>query len=500
MPLFAVDPSDHLRIRDVLRDAGYTDGGIVEVVGDGVNKLGRRKVPPLLRRTAGGSPRETLIRLFIVGVSVPADAVAAALAPMTIEQWVRFGLLEGSGPDVRATVQLRCFQDLVVAFDFGRPAARRGLAPDYVMGISPSTVSLAAHTIRHPYRATLDLGTGSGFHALVAAAHSERVIATDRNPRAVEITAFNAALNGLANVEARAGDLFEPVAADEFDLVVSNPPFIISPDFKHLFLTTELKGDELCQRLAREAPAHMAERGWCQFLANWAVLEDQPWDARLATWFEGGGCDVWVNHKTTLPPDDYAALWIETEDDDVDEYGRFFDTWMAYYEEQSIEAVGFGLITMRKRTGGHPNWFWADDVPESAKWGAGQDVERCMLLHDFLEAIDDGELLDQVVRLAPDARLERECVADEGQWQTAAARVFRRSGLGYSGSIDDFGADLLASCTSGRPVRDVVAAVAGQLGQPADAVVEPTLVNLRSLIGRAILLPAGVECGEVSRP
>jgi hypothetical protein len=208
---------------------------------------------------------------------------------------------------------------------------------------------------------------------------------------------------------------------------------------------------------------------------------------------------VWVNRKTTLRPDDYAALWIETEDDDVEEFSRFFDTWMAYYEEQSIEAVGFGLITMRRRTGGQPNWFWADDVPETAKWAAGDDVERCMLLHDFLEAIDDRDLLDQVVRLSPDARLERECVAAEGRWATAAARVFRRSGLGYSGSIDDFGADVLASCTDGRPVRDIVAAVAGQVGEPTDAVLEPTLVNVRSLIGRAILLPAGPEEAAASR-
>ena len=501
MPLFDVEPDDHRRVRDVLRGVGYTDAGVVEVVGEGANKLGRRKVPPLLRRTAGGSPRETLIRLFIVGVAVPAEVAAAAIAPMTVDEWVRIGLLEACGPDVRATVQLRCFQELVVAFDFIRPLAGSGLAPDYVMGISPSTISLASHTIRHPYRATLDLGTGSGFHALVAAAHSDRVIATDRNARAVEITAFNAALNELAQVEARQGDLFEPVAELEFDLVVSNPPFIISPDFKHLFLTTELKGDELCQRLAREAPAFLVEGGWCQFLANWAVLQDQQWDERLASWFEAGGCDVWVNRKTTLRPDDYAALWIETADDDLDEFARFFDTWMAYYEEQSIEAVGFGLITMRRRAGGHPNWFWADDAPERAKSAAGADVERCMLLHDFLEAVDDQTLLDQVVRLAPDARLERECVAEDGRWQTAEARVFRQTGLGYSGAIDDFGADLLASCAAGRPVRDLVAAVAHRIGEPTDTVAAPTLANLRSLIGRAILLPGDVQgdAGEVSR-
>jgi hypothetical protein len=483
------DVDDYARVRDVLRDAGYTDAGIVGIVGEGLGRLGRRKIPPLLRRTAGGSRLETLIRLFIIGVDVsPADA-AAAVAPMGVDKWIELGLFAAHGTDVRATVQLRCFQELIVAFDFVRPVSGVGLAPDYVMGISPSTLSLASHTIRHPYRATLDLGTGSGFHALVAADHSERVVATDRNDRAVEIAAFNAALNGLTNVDARQGDLFEPVAGEQFDLVVSNPPFIISPDFKHLFLSTELKGDELCQRLAREAPSYLVEGGWCQFLANWAVLSGQPWGDRLAGWFAGGECDVWVNQKASLPPDNYAAVWIETEDNDVDEFARFFDTWMAYYEEQGIEAVGFGLITMRKRVGDRPNWFLADTAPDEPRWGAGADVERCFLLHDLLDSVDDRSLLDLVVRLAPDARLERECVVEAGAWRTDSTRVVRQTGLGYSGSIDDFGAGLLVSCADGRAVRDVVATVANELAQPPEAVAEATLANVRTMIARGFLLP-----------
>jgi hypothetical protein len=481
------DVDDYRRVRDILRDAGYTDAGIIGVVGEGLGRLGRRKIPPLLRRTAGGSRLETLIRLFIIGVDVRPSDAAAAVAPMSIDRWTELGLLEPMGTGVRATVQLRCFQELIVAFDFARPAPGGGLAPDYVMGISPSTVSLASHTIRHPYRATLDLGTGSGFHALVASGHSTRVVATDRNARAVEIAAFNASLNALANVDARQGDLFEPVTGEEFDLVVSNPPFIISPDFKHLFLSTEMKGDELCQRLAREAPTFLAEGGWCQFLANWAVLRGQPWEDRLAGWFDEGGCDVWVNHKASLAPDDYAAVWIETEGNDLDEFSRFFDTWMAYYEDQGIEAVGFGLVTMRKRGSSRPNWFWADTAPEEARWGAGEDVERCFLLHDLLDEIDDRSLLDVVVRLAPDARLERECAAEDGAWRTVNARVVRQTGLGYSGSIDDFGAGLLASCAVGRTVRDIVASVATELS--ADAVADATVANVRSLIGRGFLLP-----------
>jgi SAM-dependent methyltransferase len=488
--LFAFDdPDDYARVRDVLKSADYTDSGVVAIVGTGGAPFGPRRVPPLLRRTRGGTPLETFIRLFIIGVEVPFPEAEAAVAPMSVSRWVELGLLRRQGDGVAATVQLRCWQDLIVAFDWTRRAPDGGLAPDYVMGISPSTLTLASLTVRHPYTRVLDLGTGSGFHALVAAGHSASVVATDRNARAVEFTAFNAALNGLSNVDARTGDLFEPVNGEAFDLIVSNPPFIISPDFKHLFLSTELKGDELCQRLAREAPEFLVEGGWCQFLANWAVLRGQSWEERLAGWFAGSGCDVWVNQSTTQAPDAYATTWIETERADIEEFGTFFDTWMSYYDEQGIEAVGFGLITMRKATRAEGNWFRGDTMPESTPWGVGDDVERCFLLHELLAGMDDASVADLVVELGPDVRLERELAAAEGDWHTESNRVLRRGGLGYAGGIDDIGAGLLSACAPARPVRDLITIVGTATGRPAEEVAAATVAAVRGLIGHGILLP-----------
>jgi release factor glutamine methyltransferase len=76
----------------------------------------------------------------------------------------------------------------------------------------------------------LDLCTGSGVLALAAArAGAERVIAVDISRRAVLATRLNAALNGLS-VRAVRGDLFEPVAGQRFELIVSNPPYVPSAD------------------------------------------------------------------------------------------------------------------------------------------------------------------------------------------------------------------------------------------------------------------------------
>lgn len=76
-----------------------------------------------------------------------------------------------------------------------------------------------------PLRA-LDLGTGSGASAVLAAARGARVVAVDLNPEAVRCARINAMLNRLEGaIDVRYGDLFAPVSGERFDLVTFNPPF-----------------------------------------------------------------------------------------------------------------------------------------------------------------------------------------------------------------------------------------------------------------------------------
>src|SRR5262249_52333375 len=116
--------------------------------------------------------------------------------------------------------QLRCYQGLVLAYDFTRRDSG-GVRRDYVMSVSPSSLVLLGMTVRRQSRAALDLGTGCGIQAFAAAKHSRRVVGIDTNPRAIAIARFNAGLNDLANVEFREGSMFDPVEGEAFDLIVS---------------------------------------------------------------------------------------------------------------------------------------------------------------------------------------------------------------------------------------------------------------------------------------
>ena len=74
----------------------------------------------------------------------------------------------------------------------------------------------------------LELCTGSGAVALEMAATGARVTAIDVSRRSVATVRLNALLRRL-RVRALQGSLFEPVAGERFDLIVTNPPYVPAP-------------------------------------------------------------------------------------------------------------------------------------------------------------------------------------------------------------------------------------------------------------------------------
>ena len=234
----------------------------------------------------------------------------------------------------------------------GLDGAPIDVGADHVLGISSASSSLAQLTVREPFARALDLGTGCGVQALHLAEHVDDVVATDVNERALAMTRLNAALNGV-RVDVRAGSLFEPVAGERFDLVVTNPPFVVSPatDARLVYRDSGLPGDEVVRRVVTQAPAHLNPGGWAQVLANWVHRRGEPWQDRIGGWLTGSGCDAWVVQREVADLAEYVELWLK--DAGVHgrpDYARRYDAWLAWFDEQDIEAVGFGWLHLR-RTG-----------------------------------------------------------------------------------------------------------------------------------------------------
>ena len=153
--------------------------------------------------------------------------------------------------------------------------------PDLVLGVSAASTSLAQLTPRTQVASAMDLGTGCGVQSLHLAQHADRVVATDVNPRAMELAEVTLLLNRTEGVELRQGDLFAPVAEDTFDLITTNPPYVMSPPSAGPRLTYRegnLTGDGLVERIVRQGPDRLRPGGTLSVLGNWAHLRG----ARLA--------------------------------------------------------------------------------------------------------------------------------------------------------------------------------------------------------------------------
>ncbi|HET7659671.1 MAG TPA: class I SAM-dependent methyltransferase, partial [Oryzihumus sp.] len=305
-------------LRADLAAAGFTVEGIAAALGPVANEaLGREQMLPAdLATRDAGTPLATLVRLFTLGRPVPADAVSAALPTLGLEGLQRLGLVTAGEGQVRATCDLHPHADEAhswwVASDLSEMATGAALAPDHVLGIGGASTTLAAWTPRPRVDRALDMGTGCGVQALHLSGHAGSTVATDLSRRALDFAAFNAAVNGL-ELDLRCGSLFEPVAGQRFQLIVSNPPFVITPRVSDVplfeYRDGGLAGDALIEAVVRTIGEHLEPGGIGQFLGNWEVAEGADWRDRVRGWLEGTGLDAWVIQRDVQDPAQYAELW-----------------------------------------------------------------------------------------------------------------------------------------------------------------------------------------------
>ena len=180
-----------------------------------------------------------------------------------------------------------------VTSDLGEGQTGKPLADHHVMGIGGATRTLLEMTVRDQVDSALDVGCGCGIQALYLATHARRVVATDVSARACALTQFNAALNETT-IDVREGSLFEPVEGETFDLIVTNPPFVITPDTvrcasgMHEYRDGGMDRDNLIAAVLRGAPDCMTPGGTLQMLANWEIPEsrnpDTQWSQRIDEW------------------------------------------------------------------------------------------------------------------------------------------------------------------------------------------------------------------------
>jgi hypothetical protein len=199
-----------------------------------------------------------------------------------------------------------------------------------------------------------------------------------------------------------------------------------------------------------------------------------------------------VIERETQDVEQYASTWIRHEESDPARTGPAFNRWLDWYQAAGIEAVGFGLITMRRSDRSSP-WLCIDELHQAMDEPPGEAIRASFARRDWLADIgnDDQRLLEARLVVASDTRLEESRQVDHGRWVAVDQQLLQAGGLRYSGSIDPQGAGVVAGCDGQRRLGELVERLATVLGSDINDLVPQALSVVRRLIEQGFLAPEG---------
>jgi methylase of polypeptide subunit release factors len=482
-----LSPAGIDQLREALTRTGYTSAGIATRIGPQASAAAARgDVRAALRATTGGDPLATLIRVFVCGQVEPEAAVAAALAPLPLADALAAGLVEPYEGGLRQAIDLEAYgEDWWVVSDV-TAAARPGepLRPDHVLGIGGASTTLAGATIRRPVASALDLGTGCGVQALHLATHAGSMTATDVSSRALRFAATTAALSGQ-RWELLGGDLAAPVAGRRFDLVVSNPPFVVGEGrVRHAYRDSGRAGDGLAAELAAAAPGLLTDGGVMQYLANWAHVTGEDWGDRVAGWVAGTGLDAWVIQREVADPVTYVNMWLS----DANEPGERAAAWLDWFDAQKIEAVGFGLVTLR-RSGHDDPVVRIEDLRQQVEPPFGEQVAAWFDRQDWLRGADLAGMLDARYRAADGLQLRQEATMGEDGWAVDRQVLAMPHGLRWVEEVDPLVLAVVGGADGQVRLRDQLTLLAAAHEVAEADLAEAAVPVVAHLVERGMLVP-----------
>ncbi|OLO66117.1 transferase [Actinomyces oris] len=447
----AATPEQAASLRADLADSGWGVEAVAALLGEAADAALRREIRlPALRAVRAAladgpapSPVAVLTALFMLGEPVPATALDAALPRTAAAGAAAIGLVgepDGAGC-VRALVDLRPHEAVDdagevrwwVTSDLGELVTGRALAPDHVLGVGGAGLTLAGLTPRTRVRTALDLGCGCGIQTLYLLRHSEHVVATDISARALAFTAFNAALAGVSvtgapdagsepvlgsgRLELLRGSLLEPVVGRRFDLIASNPPFVLTPPAVREaglpLMEYRDAGGAILPGLVTGLGEHLEPGAVAVMLGNWEHRGTGSWRDAVAAWVPEE-LDVWVIERELQDPVEYATMWLRdgglTPERDAEGFDAALEAWIDDFEACDVRGVGFGyLIVHRPRRPREP-WHLLEEVTTSGQGVLGPHVAEVLEVREQLAGLDDEAVADLHPLLAPDVTEERHLI------------------------------------------------------------------------------------------
>ncbi|MDK1359956.1 methyltransferase [Arthrobacter sp. zg-Y1219] len=546
-----------------LAEARYTVDGVADFLGESAAAaLGRDQLVPAVLRCREEAQRQdpapvhAMILLWLAGEDLGRALLDRAFPRTRTEGLLALGLLEPSPADdggaFRAAVDLRPYGitdadpadsadadttaepdtdtpdagpvadggNLWVASDLGAHQRPGVLRHDHVLGIGQASLSLAQLTVRRLVDRALDLGTGCGIQAFHLLRHARHVTATDISPRALAFTRFNLLLNARAlevdpqqlhdRVSLRLGSLLEPVAGERFDLVVSNPPFVITPrgagedpEGRFTYRDGGLAGDEIVATLVRTLHRVLVPGGTAQMLGNWEIRASDfadipatetgaagpaPWSARIEAWLPPD-TDAWVIQREVLEPAEYAEMWLRdaAENRDRSEYLASYAAYLADFASREVAAVGFGSLFLRRRADpASAPLRRFEEITHALEQPVGPHLGAAVARFDWLAA--HPSLANEHLEVADDVTEERH--ARPGAEHPGVILLRQGAGLRRTNLMSTELTGFVSACDGELSTGQIIGALAALLGRPDPDFARGLEAEVRNLVLDGFLVPA----------
>lgn len=463
-----------------------------------------------------------LVAFFLLGQTLTRQELEEALGQAGVNLLTSLALAEENQEGLlRAAVDLRPHAaddglEVLVASDLGAHQRPGVLRKDHVLGVGHASLTLAQLTERRPVGRALDLGTGCGIQVFHLLAHAQHVTATDISARALAFTRFNLLLNADAlgldaqNLEARVslrlGSLLEPVAGETFDLVVSNPPFVITPrrpdeqaSDQFTYRDGGMAGDGIVSTLVEQLPSVLAPGGRAQMLGNWEVpLEADgqlaDWEQRPKNWV-GEETEAWFIQRELLTPEEYAETWLRdaSENRDPAHYRQAYSDYLRDFADRQVGAIGFGMIWLRKpqlaQAGERLHRF--EEITYPIQQPIAPFISQAVDHYDRVTALTDQQLDSSYLLVAEDVTEERH--ATPGSEHPSV--ILLRAGAGLRRTILETTetSGFVSACDGDLTVGQILSALSALLDWEGTDQMDVTRRNIRELLEKGFLLIAEQE-------
>lgn len=431
-----------------------------------------------MRQLSSLEPRHAVARLFLLGEHVSGEEVEQAFINTGVEGLLELGLLipvenePTQGVSYRAALSLTPVESPQsevswwILSDLDDHLRTAPAHPQHVMGVGKATRSLICALPVSPVERALDLGTGNGLVALWLTSIAQQVVASDISDRALMFAEANATLNDV-NITLARGNLFEPVGEDRFDLIATNPPFVIEPVTSevdtYVYRSSGKPGDSLLCELLSQATQFLTPQGKLVSLVNWEHIWGESAEDKIFSFVPEAGKKVSVSciERGMQTPLEYASMWLRDSGltPSHHRYDVSLKDWVQDFMSRRVTDIRFGYLTLINEPDRSRCFTRYERIESPLNQGQpfGAAWEQQLAGIRQITRMDTDTLFEQHFSLAPGVEEHRRFIP--GTEQILEISLVQRSGIERYFTADTVTAALFGACDGQLSAKTILEAL-----------------------------------------